>query len=469
MGGSKERVLVRAGAGGRIVGLGFAAAHGESLSVCVLPKTWRTGPPVTRRLSWPEIGRLEVVAYEGDVLDFNCTAAQHGMIRTVMLAATQGEEADGLLAYVARPSNDYILSEECTGNFTMILDLVELFERSRVAEYTEKMPLARLPHPLLRAILYRRLVDEVEPLLRDLRPRYVEREDRLVSVRGRVSDASLAEVQLGGHPSLWCTFDELTSNTDLAIVILAALGVVARYGGSLQLARFHVPARKRAARLARALSTVPVVSRIDAAFRASRLHLSRFEQRFGSALELTRQVLHDSTVGPVGDDAVTDGMPFAFSVPTARLWEHILGVALMRLLPAGAVEIHPTIPSPWGDAKNARQPDFAAELRHLGQTWILDAKYKQFPTAFPNADDANQLFVYSHLSRIKGRTPTHAALLYASLAGQDVRVLERQPDRTFELRLASLPFPAPTDLRGNTRWESYLERLQLALHRVFES
>jgi hypothetical protein len=412
---------------------------------------------------------LEVVAYEGDVLDFCGTAAQRNMVRALVLATTAGDSSDGLLAYVARPPTDCVLAAQPAGDFTTILDLVELFERSRVSGYADKMPLARLPHPLLRAILYRRLVDEVEPLLRDLRPRYVQGEERLLAVRGRVADASLAEVQMGGPPSVVCTFDELTSNTDLAIIILAALGVVARFGGSPRLAHFHQPARKRAARLARALNTVPVVSRIDAAFRASRLRLSRFEQRFESALELARQVLSDSTVGPTDVDAITDGTPFTFTVPTAKLWEHVLGVALSRLLPAGSVAIQPSLPSPWGEAENARQPDFVARIPHGDQTWVLDAKYKQFPAALPGADDANQLFVYSHLARFEGRAPTHAALLYASVGGEACRVLERQPDKAVELRLAGLPFPTPSDLRGDRRWGSYLERLQLALHELFES
>ena len=87
------------------------------------------------------------------------------------------------------------------------------------------------------------------------------------------------------------------------------------------------------------------------------------------------------------------------------------------------------------------------------------AKYKARPAGRPSADDADQLFAYSHVTEVDGYSLSRCGLIYPGTPGVTPTApskLIRERDGSMDLLLASVRFPASGDARNRGAWNAYL-------------
>jgi hypothetical protein len=430
---------------------------------------------LTSRVSWPTDGHLTIAAYEGDVVVIDGDAAECEVLRR-WLGEVQIADPELLELLVGPPESDLPVGDPHQP-LEPILDLLELFDRCTLDLVEDVLPHAADRHELVRLVLYRRLISILEPLINRLRPQYRELEDALPTPRGRILDKSIVVTLASRLPTVECRFDEHSHVTDLAIVLFAAIRTVARQGGTARTSALFRPLQDRAARLARQLEGVPIVDRRVAHRMARSLRLGRLQAEFATVLPLARRVLRDDVPTPAtARDLSLE--TFRVGVPTEKLWEAALRQALARV-PMARVYVNADnkpaiadveVPAPWtrggAPSPSGRFPDFLvlASSATSSCLWCVDAKYKNTPAVSPVAEDANQVFVYSHLATLAGRRVEKCALVYPSLTPRShPSTLQRERDRTMPLLLIEALFPVPSDLRTQRSWDDYVSRTALGL------
>lgn len=476
-------VAFRLAPNGKRLGFCVGASSDGSAALIVLPKAWRPRKSRIVSVSWPTDNQFFLVGYEGDTVVVEATGDSADMLRKWLL---EFQADDSELVELILNRRPFTATDADTPDTAVqpLLDLLELFDRARVELADELLPHTADRHELIRLVLYRKLIAELDPLISRLRPRYLETEEVLQAPRGRILDRSLALTIATRRPDVICRFDEHSRATDLAIVLLAALRMVARYRGTPRTASLFRPLQERASRLSRVLDGVPVVDRRVAFRKSAGIRLSRLEREFTGALLVARQVLRDDLPVP-GGGLGAEFQTFRLSVPTEKLWEHVLFQALGTM--PSIVELHGNfdnrpatdavdVPAPWTregvQSITERYPDFLAVVREGSKAvqWCVDAKYKDRPAFKPPSEDANQMFVYSHLARVAGRTVDKCALVYPTISDPRARVqLGRERARTLPLSLVEAPFPSPPDLRTQRAWDEFIARSARSLATSLQS
>jgi 5-methylcytosine-specific restriction endonuclease McrBC regulatory subunit McrC len=445
------------------------------LTVAVAPKVWRKSrEPRHWIVDWPAAqAAIAITAYEGDCVTVSADQETLGFVGDALdCAAIYDQEPESmvgpLLQRVARPSVAPEPVSQAT-TLTQLVALIALFDHSRLELPDEDAPGAASLHPLFRALLHRRFVSTLEPLVRRVRRGYVELEDVLTSPRGRIADTSVVRYQLSREPRLLCRFDEYTEATPLLRVVVAALAEVLRTNVPPYVLPILRETLASAVRLARHLATVPIPDR-SAAIRLSRqIRLTRLEAEWRPALEFAQRVLVDAPLAQDVAGAPTEML--RFEVATDRVWERILEQGLRRALPLGSLTVgagntltaEATVEPPWkglSGGAGSRFPDFLVTTTY-NDVWCIDAKYKM-AGGRPNDDDANQMFVYSHLANRAGAPVAHCALLYPARPAELPHPLTfmRCPNGDVDLRVAHLSFPEEADLTNPTQWGNYVARLE---------
>jgi len=165
----------------------------------------------------------------------------------------------------------------------------------------------------------------------------------------------------------------------------------------------------------------------------------------------------------------------AVHVEMEKFWEQCLETTLDRTFPAMSVSRDKSagpgviVPSPWfseGDDSRLSSdayPDFMFRVgRHVV---VADAKYKSSRGTKPSAQDAYQLFAYSHLAELEGQGADISMILYpaGTESSAQQHALQRMRDRTCVLWHIALPFPSRSDIRSTGSWSMYVARLARTL------
>lgn len=420
---------------------------------------------------------MAIAAFEGDWVTVAgptdaISLVADSLDRSAQLDADLATPIGPLLQRVfAGPAAASEASSELFG-ISQLVNLIALFDHARLELPDDEAPGVAALHPLFRALLHRRYVSAVEPLIRRVRRGYVETEEVLLTPRGRILDTSVVQYQFSGEPRLACRFDEYTEATPLLRVIVAALAEVVRSDLPPYAAPIVREPVATAVRLARHLSTIPVPDRAAAMRLSRQIRLTRLEAEWKPALVLAQRVLADA---PLAQDVAGDvTQTLQFDVATDRVWERILEQGLRRALPYGAVTVgagkaavgEAEVDPPWkgvSGGAGSRFPDFLVSSTD-DAVWCIDAKYKLMD-GNPEEADANQVFVYSHLARRLGAPVAHCALIYpiASGGSTDLRALLRLPDEGVDLRVAHVSFPSDADIVSPSAWTSYISKLEREL------
>jgi len=200
--------------------------------------------------------------------------------------------------------------------------------------------------------------------------------------------------------------------------------------------------------------------------------LGPLDRLWEPAIAAALPVLRKFAVVP--EEGSDDAEALMVHISTEKFWEQCLELALTSAFPSLAVSRDATpgegvtTPAPWvqprregecGSATTEAFPDFMfISARHVV---VADAKYKLSSGGAPSSQDGYQLFAYSHLARLGGKSSNVAVLMYPARVGERTfqRKLERMPDRDYILWSSRLPFPARSDLCTNGNWSAYIALL----------
>jgi hypothetical protein len=312
-------------------------------------------------------------------------------------------------------------------------------------------------------------VSELHRLQHRIRKGYVPEEDRLSAVRGRITDRGVLDFEMTGIPLLECRFDEFVEATPLFRVLVTALDVVA--SGSLRASLgvgsdwFGGSSDLHPATLREQLRNIPSLPLPVARATAERLRLTRLQYEWQRPLDLAKRILRAESVDTGAADA--DGGATTWSIEMPALWERVLTQALNRQPKCKATEQAAVI-QPWQELGGARRADI--ELKHDGNSCLLDAKYKEAKNGASPADQY-QIFAYSLL---RTPAPRAVALVYPLATAEAVapkRFVRHTPLNTggsetkVFLHLLSVPFPSRSELSDDSTWHDYLDRTGAVLVR----
>jgi len=441
------------------------------MTVTILPKMWTPRLDVIRTLTHEPGAITHAVAYERDFLRLvTSTAAVSGILSS--LAEVSGVGQAQLLGTCAPPEGRHQGTPALGSPFAELLTLASIAERSGVRR--DEGPLTgRLDKGLTRLLMHERFLRLLEPMLFRARPRYVESTEELTAPKGRLHDKSLLLAESTGRPWVVSTFDDLTMDTPLLRVVLAALGAVSGDRLPNTIRALSPQVGMRAIQFAHHLAPVTQVSREHGLILGERLWLSALERQWRPVLDAAVEVLRQ--YGPTPADGNDNSDSFAVHVFTEKFWEQVLHELLTaafgevrlsadRSPGAGVVAPAPWMPPPGigsttGDSDT--YPDFM--FRAASRVIVADAKYKR--TRRISAADGYQLFSYSHLATLDGKSSELALLLYPSQPGA-LRAQDRwtrRPAGDYALQAVRIPFPSREDLATSQAWGRYIAKNAAAL------
>jgi 5-methylcytosine-specific restriction enzyme subunit McrC len=249
------------------------------------------------------------------------------------------------------------------------------------------------------------LVEQCGTLLRGgLLTDYVEREDDLPVVRGRLLAARQIAERFGRADRLLCRYDEHGRDVDENIVLAAALAVCARRTG-------YEPVRRSARELAPLFGDPADLDPETVRAARGRIGYNRLNKRYRDAHELAWLVLDGAGV----DDMFASGAArcFAFFVDMNRIFERFTYRLLADLLDPSRFRVRYQYATrsvvrnaATGEPYSRAVPDVVVEgdARRIA----VDAKYKLYDSRSIAARDVYQSFLYAHAF---GAGPSPTALL----------------------------------------------------------
>ena len=231
--------------------------------------------------------------------------------------------------------------------------------------------------------------------------RYIENEDDLKVLRGRLNVVRQFSHFAVRPDTLACRFDELSADTPLNRVLKAAVIRLAK------VSRSNANIRRLAeleARLAFAGDSAEPLG--------ESVRLDRTNTRFHDLYHLARLFLAGSW------QSTTGGLSTGFSLlfPMNVLFERFVGKSLMRVLgPHAQVRLQQSALSALTDAEHngifGLRPDVVIEATDGARLLVLDTKWKQLKPSKPNLSVA-QADVYQMLAYARAYGAEHLVLLY---------------------------------------------------------
>ena len=253
-------------------------------------------------------------------------------------------------------------------------------------------------------------------LRRDLLSGYVEREDDLPIVRGRILGDRQVLERFGRLDRIVCRFDELEHDIVENRLLTATLQAASRCvtSGGLQ---------RRIARLRGVLEPICDADRLDLADARTTLTYNRLNAHYEMAHRLGWLLLDALGV----DDLFTPGdtRSFSFLLDMNRLFERFVTRVVERILPAARYRV--TSQSPfrsvlWNVSSQRPYasiiPDMVVERRGEPDCRVaIDAKYKLYDEHEFDPGDVYQTFLYAFAlgAKAAGAAPT-SLLLYPATA-----------------------------------------------------
>jgi 5-methylcytosine-specific restriction enzyme subunit McrC len=283
-----------------------------------------------------------------------------------------------------------------------------------------------------------------------LRADYVERENDLPAIRGRLlSDRQYLE-RFGLYDRVICRYDE--HEHDIADNQLLALALA--HGSRIA----TVPrVRRRARALAALLEDLCDPRSLDVALGPEGFHYSRHNEHYRTAHALSWMVLQEQ--GPDQALATGEARLRSFLIDMNTLFERFLERVLRLVLePVGvAVTSQQSDSIFWRPDLRIRyarvRPDLLLQRRERPQARLpLDAKYKRYDNRKVDVDDLTQVFLYAYAYRDPEATgaPPQAILVHPSEAPGDPGVTPLQvqsvAERVVDAELTVVAVHIPTVL-----------------------
>lgn len=325
-------------------------------------------------------------------------------------------------------------------------------------EFTDGIEaLSRLPgvHELLSEkshlfdLIAAMFVQEAERVLRaGLLADYVEEEDELPVLRGRLLAGRQVLERFGRVDRLLCRFDERKQDVVENQLLAAALDACAGYAS-------HLPTRRKARELGYIFREVCDPMGLDLNAARQSVFYDRLNEHYKPAHDLGWLVL-----GRLGvDNLFLNGSTrvFAFMLDMNLLFERFVARILEQVLigtsyeilyqrPDRSVIVHADSNKPYARVI----PDFLVRHKTARTTrFALDAKYKLYDDLRVAAHDIYQAFVYAHAFTPHGDAVPRAALVYPSESNvsscRELHVRSAGPAAKAKLYVIGLSVPGILD------------------------
>ncbi len=305
---------------------------------------------------------------------------------------------------------------------------------------------------LLQPLLHALFVECVRQRCGNIRPGYSRVRGVTSFVKGQLDCVTTAVLLAAGRCRCVCTYDQLSLDTPLNRIIVAALDVV-RAGWDDRLGGLDGELQQQAAWLGRVFQTVPRISRHSAirGGRALRNTLGRLDREWREAARLACLVLECARVDPGG--AVSDGVfnwrgkdqwSFVYDLETNYLWEELVRQFF-------GLTHRPDAKEAWLDLGNAKPADGFIKASGI----VLDAKYREQPVT-PAPEHQHQIFAYSYMYNASLALLIYAAKAGATKAWSKNGPWQRLDGRCF-LDALSVTFPSSADVRTKAAWSRFIK------------
>lgn len=270
-------------------------------------------------------------------------------------------------------------------------------------------------------LLVQIFLGQVERVVRQgLRRTYIQEDEELVAVRGRIDLRRTVGLHLRGKAKVQCRYEEYTLDGPENGTLLAALRAIT---GTRIL---PVVRRNLAHRIASEFVGVRPVFKRRTDFRP--VEYDRLNQHYYPALQLAQLILQ--CMGVTQDFGMTEADGFMLNMN--QLFEKFVRRKLEKLMDAYGVQVRAQKKSSF-DVQNQAdiQPDLLIQSRH-GQRVVADTKYKVGTT--PEPGDLYQMLTYCRVLNIAN------GILITVGKGQERRYDVLDGDTTIEV--------IPVDLGG---------------------
>lgn len=219
-----------------------------------------------------------------------------------------------------------------------------------------------------------------------LKRTYLQRDEELVAVRGRLDARRTVELHLRGHAKVQCRHEEYTLDGPENGTLLGALHAI-------QESRV-LPVIRRNLAHRMATEFVGVTQRVPDTSKSRHVEYDRLNQHYYPALQLAELILHSMGVTQEFGSAEADG----FLLNMNQLFERFVHRKLQKLLTPDGVQVRVQKKSPFDVQKQAEiQPDLLIQGRH-GRRVVGDTKYKIGTTAEPG--DLYQMLTYCRVLNV---------------------------------------------------------------------
>lgn len=421
---------------------------GYSLRIVVIPKLWanRVDP---RKFIW-ESSQPELVVEVAETQKFVVVAqaSQQAVLLERLADLVASDSRVGRLLGLTRVKHLGKASEDL--HESLELALISLGLRHGVVELTTEALSDLsfgLPGIVDNLVLFASFVEAARDVMASHRAGYVEIQSSGPLVKGRPNALDVALVQAQLTSSIRSRFYQITSQTPLMIVLASALRNVILESSIHSGTSAFDSVRTSASDLLHHWPAEPLPAESAIAL------VSQAEVATGDALEemaLSLGKLVLSRQGQLSDSLSGSLVWFQVDVDMSRLWEilvvdHLRSAGYADVLDGNSAEGKKWIsaPAPWkGLSSNFRRPDLA--FREQGGWHLGDAKYKRLLGKTPDANDVNQVFMYSTLATIHGSKPIKVDLVYPTRSTPSIsEPYCGEHSGIPPLYVREVPFPSP--------------------------
>lgn len=231
-------------------------------------------------------------------------------------------------------------------------------------------------------------LNQVDSLVqRGLKRTYVNFEDELVPVRGRMDVRRTFALHQQAKPKVWCSFDDHTLDGIENQTLLLTLRLISSSAAFLQHRR----------RIAHRL-TMDFVGVSDVAWLPKQITpvvCDRLSSHYEPALRLARMIL--DSMGLANDFGSAESSGFLLRMHD--LFERFVGRRLATLLGSHGISVHRQVSLPFDREKQAEiRPDLLIQAKN-GHRMVADTKYKD--VSAPEPGDLYQMLAYCRVMKIK--------------------------------------------------------------------
>lgn len=298
---------------------------------------------------------------------------------------------------------------------------------------------------------------------------YVELEDDLPVVRGRLLAAQQVRRRFGRVDRLECRFDDHLSDV-LENQILAAVLGLCRPRVQHPKTRLHIH------RLHTLFATVCTGDALDLAHPFDDVIYHRLNEHYREAHALACLIAEGLQI----EDLLASGQTrsFAFLLDMNRLFESFVAKVVAVALAGTGYRLHPQHQDRsviWNVTQQRPYTHIRPDLLVTtpdGRHMVIDAKYKLYDERTVAAGDLYQSFLYAHAYGAPEAQPAPVLLLYPA-SGKDARSLHlqvrpRHTEMTTHLHTLSLPIPTLLQEAQQTTQGPLLSQLLVMLRRCLQ-